>query len=92
MLKFHITARGRLFKLPGGETIRTPRIFYRSEGSRKELESFLRVQCLYPGKDYTVEEVANSEVPDSLEPIQKYSRIKNESAEISIGGKLNQKR
>jgi len=91
MYKLTIKTRGKLIQLPpSGKTIRTPRIVYISEEDVTLVKSILRNVCI---ADYTLEQIDPNEIPPPrIEVPTKMSRIKNDSCEIQIGGKIGGRR
>lgn len=92
MLKVTIKTRGKVFKLPDGETIRCPRIFYRP-ASMKSTLMFQFKNLAIPAGDCTFEEIPDDQVPAKVEPVnlQRHTRIRNDRPEISVGGKIGKK-
>lgn len=89
MLKLNIKTRGKVLKLLDNKTIRTPRILYIKEEERKYIEGILRNLCIY---DYEISEIRDEDIPiQQQEQVPRMWKIKNDSVEIAIGGKIHSK-
>ncbi len=93
MLKITIKTRGKLYKLPDGEVIRSPRVLYRRNTHKRVLLSFFNVLNLESPRDFEIENVEEEDleqIPETTN-IKRYTRIKNDAAGISVGGKIGKK-